>query len=978
MLRILFCIVLLSAALSMDAQEYNHIQYTIANGLPSNTVYDVKQDADGFIWVGTDAGLARFDGRNFVTFTTRDGLPSNDVLVLFPDTKGRMWISTLHNSICYHYKGKIHSYKNDTMLKRMTFAAIPHLMRENKAGDVMIGSGDVGGLDMYVVKANNRVVATHHPTQYLGSAGIQTGEAAHEFIASYYDTINKVISNYSFDGEKWEHKISFSRYLDTIKFFTIVDGKPVYHHYKIFSDAPGRHLRYDERTNIVYSIEHAHLDDRISVSTQDGWKIFAYGTSRGSFILDTITGNISDHLLPGKVTNRAYPDREGNIWVCTNSEGLALFPSRQVRSLPLPGQTESIYSLYSAGGVTYAGSANSNLYIIRDNKVSKVNFDRYIKISNNQRQDNILRRIEPSGKSKLILGFDDFILKYDPISGKTNYCKVDVTKHLFTISPDTVLAATGRATLLLNSNFNILDTILSARSYSALRNGNAYYVGTTNGPVKIVPGHPPVNLSTSQQELNTQINYMEMDPDGSIWMSSTGNGIFKIRNDKIEEWINASNGLNSNNCKAMYLDGKFLWVGTEKGLNRINRAYPSEPIQQYTVEDGLASNDIHSIFSDRGTIYLGTDGRLTWFDSSKMKTPSICKLQLLDVELGKRSISIDSLKGLKYNENNLKFYFTALSFKSSSNIVYLYHLKGLSDTWDSTFNSNLEFLALPPGEYQLELFARNKFGQNSNVITIPFLIKPPFWATWWFRIVILGSVIAITWWIIVRRIRREQEKSAVQNRLNELEQQALRSQMNPHFIFNCLNSIQNFLLQNNFEKTNEYLTAFAQLIRQTLDNSSRSSISLESEIRYLNSYLELESMRFAHSFVHSIELDSAIDADRTFIPTMILQPYVENSIRHGLRYRQEGAKMVKVIFKKRGNTLLCIVEDNGIGRRKAAELKSFMHVEYQSKGMTLTAERIAALNRRQDIPITVDVIDMEEDGNATGTQVIVRFPNVFL
>jgi len=246
-------------------------------------------------------------------------------------------------------------------------------------------------------------------------------------------------------------------------------------------------------------------------------------------------------------------------------------------------------------------------------------------------------------------------------------------------------------------------------------------------------------------------------------------------------------------------------------------------------------------------------------------------------------------------------------------------------------------------------------------------------------LLIAGIIIAISWWLIIRRIRLEQAKSATQSKINELEQMALRSQMNPHFIFNCLNSIQNFLLHNNFEKTNEYLTAFAQLIRQTLDNSSRSSINLENEIKYLNSYLELESMRFAHSFEHSIQLDPAINADNTYIPTMILQPYVENSIRHGLRYRQEdGLKTVKIIFEKRGNTLLCIVEDNGVGRKKAAEFKSFMHVEYQSKGMTLTADRIAALNRLQEVPITVNVIDMEEAGNATGTQVIVRFPNVFL
>lgn len=980
MVRLLICIFLLLATLSMDAQEYNHIQYTIANGLPSNTVYDVKQDADGFIWVGTDAGLARFDGRAFVTFTTSDGLPSNDVLALFADTKGRTWISTLHNSICYHYKGKIHSYKNDSIIKKMPFNAIPHLIRENGKGEIMIGSGDVGGQSMYLLKANNEVVVANHPMRYVGSVGIQTGQKPSDFTASYYDTTNKVITTYNYDGEKWQHKFSLSLgdHSDTIKFYKLVDGKLRFHHYEVYPTAHKRHLRVDERTEKVFSIEKLPFDDRISVPTQNGWKVMAYGTSNGTFLVDTATGNICDHLLPGTITNRSFIDMEGNIWVCTNSEGLAMFPSRNIKTISLPWKFSNVYSLYRSGGITYAGSSNSNLVIVRDNKVNRINFEDHIKFSNNKRQDNVLRWIEPGGKSKLILGFDDFILKYDLISSKTTYSKADVTKQLFTISPDSLLAATGRATLLLDGNLRILDTVLSARSYSTIKYGNAYYVGTTNGPVRIMPGQLPVNLSDRQQELNALINHMAKDPDGAIWMSSMGNGIFKIRNDRIEAWINVSNGLNSNNCKAMYLDEKFLWVGTEKGLNRINRHQLTEPIQQYTIEDGLASNDIHSILSDSGIIYLGTDGKITWFDSSKMRSTSICRLQLLNIEQGKRSISTDSLNNLRYNENNLKFNYTALSFKSSNNIVYLYRLKGMADTWDSTASSSLEFLALPPGEYHLEIFARNKFGQNSNTLTIPFVIRPPFWAAWWFRILVLGTIIAITWWIIVRRIRREQEKSMVQNRLNELEQQALRSQMNPHFIFNCLNSIQNFLLQNNFEKTNEYLTAFAHLIRQTLDNSSRSSISLEGEIRYLNSYLELESMRFAHTFVHTIELDPAIDPDRTFIPTMILQPYVENSIRHGLRYRQEGVKEVRISFRKRGNTLVCIVEDNGIGRKKAGELKSFMHVEYQSKGMTLTAERIAALNRRQDIPITVDVIDMEEDGNATGTQVIVRFPNVFL
>ena len=977
MLRFLFLLLILLAACPAGAQQNNYIQYTIANGLPSNTIYDVKQDLDGFIWIATDAGLVRFDGRTFVTFTTQDGLPSNDVLSMFPDSKGRLWISSMHNSISYHYNGKIYSTKNDSMLSKMKFSGVPMLIRENEKSEMMIGATEISGQGMYLVKGND-VIPANHPEKIKMHAGISSGPGPSEFALSYFDTSGKELRYYVYN-KKWEHQLTLKYFRDSGFFMNDKNKNTV-----LFSGKekiiafPQSRLKFDLRTVRAYLIQTPPIPDRISSFTRDGWRVESYGTANGTYLVDTSSGLITDHLLPGKVTNRSYTDKENNLWICTNSEGLIMYPSRNVISHPLNKKEAHIHSLYKAGNIVYAGSSHGNLFRIRNNNVSHINFDKYIAIANNKTADNRLLWIEPLTKSELALCFDDFMLKYDPVSGQQQFARLDVNKKMFYINADSFLAATGRGTFLLDKNLSIIDTLLPIRSSSAVKVGNVYYAGTASGPVRIIPGKSPVNLSESLPDLNYLIDHMQTDADGGIWMSTMGNGIFKLKNDRIEHWFNTTNGLNSNNCKAMFIDAKFIWVGTEKGLNRINRHNFTEPVQQYSTEDGLASNDIHSILSDSGIIYLGSEGFLTWFDSTRIKPPSICLIRMLGIEAGKRSVNADSLTHLKHTENNLKFNFTALSFRSSNNILYQYRLKGLSDTWDSTRNHNLEFLALPPGEYQLEIFARNKFGQNSNTISIPIVIYPPFWATWWFRLLVIGIVVACAWWIILRRIRSEKEKANTQNRINELEQQALRSQMNPHFIFNCLNSIQNFLLQNNFEKTNEYLTAFAHLIRQTLDNSSRTTISIEAEMKYLSSYLELECMRFAYSFNYSIEVDPDIDTEYTHIPTMILQPYVENSIRHGIRYRQEGEKTVNVNFMKRGNTLVCIVQDSGVGRKKASELKSFMHLEYQSKGMRLTAERIEALNRRQEIPITVDVIDLEEAGNASGTQVIVRFPNMFL
>jgi LytS/YehU family sensor histidine kinase len=259
------------------------------------------------------------------------------------------------------------------------------------------------------------------------------------------------------------------------------------------------------------------------------------------------------------------------------------------------------------------------------------------------------------------------------------------------------------------------------------------------------------------------------------------------------------------------------------------------------------------------------------------------------------------------------------------------------------------------------------------------MIEAPFWQTLPFQVLIIAVVILITWILVAWRFsilrKEEQERSSVQQKLNELEQMALRAQMNPHFIFNCLNSIQNFIITNDLEATNWYLSEFAHLIRQTLDNSEKSTISITNEIRYLKRYLELEMMRFGHSFEYSIEVDDELDCDLVSIPTMILQPYVENSIRHGIRYKEEGGGRIDIKFKKSAEGFICIIQDNGIGRKKANEYKSQVRVEYQSKGMTLTAERINILNRQLIDPITIEINDLtNEHQQALGTKVIIRFP----
>jgi two-component sensor histidine kinase len=424
-------------------------------------------------------------------------------------------------------------------------------------------------------------------------------------------------------------------------------------------------------------------------------------------------------------------------------------------------------------------------------------------------------------------------------------------------------------------------------------------------------------------------------------------------------------------------------VGTDKGLNKIDLSNTAKPIMKYTTTDGLPSNIINAIFIDSNKIFVGSPSGLTFFEENKISNYSRCNLKILDLSFSNKSRTAANHYELKHTENSLKVAFAGISFKSGGDILYRYRLKGLTNTWDSTRQTVLEYPSLPPGTYELQLEAINKYGKTSEMASIPFTINTPYWQTIWFRIGLVALVIGITWLLVARRFhtirKREREKAALQQKMNDMEQMALRAQMNPHFIFNCLNSIQNFIINNNLEATNQYLTEFAYLIRQTLDNSDKGAISVSNETKYLTRYLELEKMRFGHSFDYNIEIDPHLDADSTRIPTMMLQPYVENCIRHGIRHKREGAGLVAIKFLQKKSGLLCIVEDNGIGREKAHEFKSYKHVEYQSKGMSLTADRINILNRQHAEDITIEVTDLKDEAQqARGTRVAIYIPGNIL
>jgi two-component sensor histidine kinase len=921
------------------AQEYNYIHYDVKDGLAGSTVYDLCQDKDGFIWFATEAGISRFDGANFKNFTTSDGLPETEIIKVFADSKGRIWMAPFKNNICYYYNGKIYNQQNDSLLKKINLRSVIITFQESVDHAIGFNSDE----EVVILNADNTV------------------ETYNQHVEGYYWVFlrpNPIGKGFQFN--KYD------------SCFIIADGK--------ITNVPCSMVGKDPRNEKLKQFKKSLRATAEDFTPRVDHKLFT-NTWHGSWMVDTTTyDRYEEVFLKEKQISHALIDKEKNIWFATLGEGVYKLASREFKTHYFKkNRTQEIFSLTKFKDKIYAGTGFGRIYTVQGARVDTINENKEFERLGNYNSNNRVNYLNKLKDGSLVIGSDALLIKQKG-NKKLFDAHLHSIKSIEELNNGLLLVGTGRRTLLVNpENLAVKDTIWPNRTTSVCFYNNAYYVGTVNGLYSISKDKQVHYMGDVYPSLRQRISFLCKSPDGRLYIATYGAGIICMKNGQVVGHITTQQGISSNICRTLFVNHNFLWAGTDKGLNKINISQTPYQITTYSTSEGLPTDIINAVYVDSNTIYVGSPAGVTWFNETKVGNYSKCNLRILDISVGNRSQPLKEKYRLGYQENSLKIYYAGISLKSGGNIWYRYRLKGLTDNWDSTAQNMLEYPSLPPGNYEFELIAINKRGIVSDPVKIAFIVDAAFWQTLPFQILIIAVVILITWllvawWFRVLR-KKEQERTYVQQKLNELEQMALRAQMNPHFIFNCLNSIQNFIITNDLELTNLYLSEFAHLIRQTLDNSEKSTISLSNEIKYLKRYLEMEMMRFGHSFNYNIEIDPELDPDMDHIPTMILQPYIENSIRHGIRYREKGGGNIDIKFQKTVEGFICIIQDNGIGRKKASEYKSQLHVEYQSKGMSLTAERINILNRQLSEPITIEIDDLNDaHDQATGTRITLRFP----
>jgi hypothetical protein len=936
--------------------KYIYKVYNKSNGLNADEIYDIVQDSTDFIWIGTNTGLFRFDGKYFKHFTTADGLPSNEVIKLFVDKNNKLWIATLKPKLCYHLNGKFVVIKDEQQL----------LKREI----IMFGADDAGEMvftDQYsLMRCTNDKLLTQLYEGKGEKIWIQRARFSNSF------NINDFV-----DKSRYAYESLFQN-----KYPIIIDGgmyffkekKLVATNFRNTYTNKGSFVFYNEDTlfHDAYDISYSVLD----LIIQDK----QFQSPARKVIENSILKPFKkDTLFKGFSVNTIFIDKEKAYWAGGVNTGLMKLVDKKIKRNINTTKTTNIYAIGGTKGKLLFGTDNSKLLTLFTTNYAELSLASNKKDPNNltQRVSNKVRKIVDNevGDQLIITDMSINWLKKDKIA-LSNISFNGLKSICF--YGDSVLLATKWGVFLLGNDLGTIDTLYEGRAVSVAANKEDILIGSVMG-LSI--------YSTTQRKIiknhlsGFQIN--EIAFWGEDTYVGTEQGLFRLdRQNKIKKIKNLNNLLIDKNINCIATSNNLLFVGTNEGFYRLTqKAQDSFNVVSYKIADGLPDSKINDIHIIDSLVYIGTPNGECSFNINDYTDNSICTLNLLGFSENGEILDATKPIFLGSSARNITIEFVAVAPKSNGEVTYYYQLSGFDDSLKTTSSGQLDYAKLPFGDYHLKVYAINKNGVQSATKNIYFTIAKPVWLRWWFLILTFLLLTGLGFFLYKRQIRKIQvrltEKEKIKTLIAQSEQKALRAQMNPHFIYNCLNSIQQFFITNDLENGNRYITRFGLLIRQTLQNSEKQYINLQEECAYIKTYIELEQLRFSNSFSYEINIDQNLMHRNVLIPSMVIQPFVENAIEHGLHYKTSGHGKIEVKFEliEISQLVMCVITDNGIGLTKSKQLKAAKITTHQSKGIEITKNRLQVLNIGKEEKAILNMEELfDEAGASLGTQIRLQFP----
>lgn len=969
---VLFTCLFCTAAPRLHAQTYNFRNYSVENGLPFIQIFSIYQDSKGYLWSGGYGGLSRFDGNTFTNYSPKQGLANHYVSSITEGTENELWVGTIEGiSVLKNNKFTTYSVKNGLPDKRINC-----LLRSG--GRIYIGTEK--GLCYYSDKK-----FTFQP--YPGAKNIHCLLGANGNI--YAGTENGIYCI----GNKNDSLILPGRTVNSL----VIDRKG-----RIWAATNNGLLSFDPdfKALVSYGISNGLIDENINCLNVDVKDNLWLGTQSG---LMKFNGKIFSYYKVSADANAnkiisLSNDYEDNVWIGTHA-GLFKFRDEGFVSFgPHDGLLNSlVFGIYR--------DREKNLWVATESgglfKYSENIFSNYT--SRNGVPGDTLNCIIEDAKKNLLVGGSRGI----SVLRNGSFVWLDALKnefvHNFFLDKDkNIWAGTNNGIARLRFNytnnsiqverFKLPTTVPNVQVWAfAQDNSGSIWIGTYQGGLFRYDGKEIVYMNQKLGIRSNDIVSLEHNKnDDKIYIASF-QGIYELDPSTYTmEHFGEEDGLSSDLVYVLMLanNGTTLWAGTNQGANKIDlgefRHSYNKNILAYGKTEGFKGVESNSngIWLDKdGQVWFGTvNGLIRYNPADFTENLTESKLNITSMRLFYKDTLLPENAELDYNQNNISIHYIGICLTNPSKVRYIHKLEGFEKQWSpENAESYTTYSNLPPGHYTFKVKSCNNEGiWNTDPVTFSFTILQPYWQRWWFQLSLIALAVAVI--ILIFRIRLNQLKRAQrketeqQIEISKNELKALRAQMNPHFMFNSLNSIQHYIINNKDDEAVFYLNKFAKLMRVILNNSEKPTVTIREELDALKLYIELEQMRFQNKFTYEIKIDDAIDPDYEQVPTMLMQPYIENAILHGLTTRKEPGHLL-IEIKLVDKFLLCSITDNGIGRQKSAEMRRNRTKEHKSMGMKITQDRLQLLNTIYQSNLSLKINDLaDKDGTALGTKVDIFIP----
>ena len=950
------------------AQKISFVTYGTNEGLPQSQVTSITQDDEGYLWVGTFGGLGRFNGKDFVTYSTKNGLLNNRI----------SFLTVIDNAIWVGHEGGVSRiYKN-----KIQKWAFPNRGKTSKVSQILKFKGELiiatNGYGLLKFENNQLIkiqslkkkfenivnIKVYKNDLYIGyDVGVVKTKNFKEF------TVIKAINNYFLtDIQITKAELIFATYFN---------GSLIY-------DFKSKKVLKSTLPSSVEDVKTLFIDSKKSIWYSTNLGLFKKNHKNELTVYSEVNG------FPSSKITTCFEDKNGNIWVGTEGKGLISFPSQKLffynQSNGFPSdlitnvnqdKSKNIWFSSFDKGI-FKRSLNGKVEFVTD--LSKISWSSALDV------DGAHWFGTEDGLVRIYKNKTEFVSDKE-LPGVKITSLLKINDHKF------ILAGDGGLSIYENGKFRkvISSDGLKLGLVKDVQLFNDKIICATDRGLYSYENGKFVNFN----HLYEIIYCLAKDNKNNLWIG-TEDGLLLVQKNELKK-INLGIEPSSNFILFIQTYNNLVFIGTNNGLFILNSL--TNELKHFGKNEGipdLESNVKSSFVDSKGNFWFGTASGTVFFDIAKLNLtnnqPKLLVSSLLlnqeNFNYSKYSKSIDknglpSNLNLPFTKNNLTINLDAIHFENHKDIYYQYWIEGLDEKWSPEIkNSTISLTSLPHGDFTLHFRAVIGKDNFSNEITIPLIIRPPFYKTWWFYLLVIIFTSGIVYLIIQLRLRRERQRNynetlEYKSRLMALEQKSLNASMNRHFIFNSLNSIQYFINSQDRISANRYLTNFAKLIRKNLDSTveAGSMIPLSQELEGLELYLSLEAMRFKDRFEYEIIVED-VDTESIKVPSMLLQPFIENSIIHGILPNETIKGKITIDIRAEGNILIIQLDDNGVGIDNSVSSKKGEQGDHKSQGMEITSKRIDLIkklsNQRFELIGPFQVTD--ENRLINGTRVLLKIP----